>query len=387
MDGWHRASVADGERFQKGRPVKKTIARGFTLIELLVVIAIIGLLIAILLPALQAVRQSAATLQCAHQLRQIGLALRSYHNDHECFPTIAMGSGNMVNGKCLTGFVGWHALILPYIEQSDLYDQINFDVNFADLCGAQAMADGRIGAGHPNATAAASAVSMFLCPTESIGRTNAVGNALPAPTSYTGNIGWPPSSAGPASRPVHGGHYNGAFGVINRSAPAPWHRGAVTMRDFTDGLSHTVAVTERLVIRSQDYNAIESGAVDAREMAFCSLSSSSTTRTLDSYLDCQKRKLIMDAFYSASIGHAWISGWAPTANAYLHVLPPNGPNCHFHITGVDEGGHLASPASRHGGGVNVLMADGRVEWIGNSIDTHIWWSLGSRDGEEMVSYP
>lgn len=355
---------------------------GFTLIELLVVIAILGLLIAILLPALNAARQSVLTLECSNNLRQIGVALRTYHNDHGCFPTIAMGSGKLVDGKCLTGFVGWHPFMLPYLEQFALYDQINFDVNFADQCGANAMADGRIGAQHPNATAAGTIVSMFLCPAESMGRTNAVGDALPAPTSYTGNVGWPPSSVGPAAHPGHGGYYNGAFGVINASAPAPWHRGAVTMYDFTDGLSHTVAVTERLIIRSQDYDAIEAGRVEAREMAYCSLSSSSTTRTLDSFLDCQRKKLIMDPFYSASIGHAWISGWAPTANAYLHVLPPNGPNCHFHITGVDEGGHLASPASYHGGGVNALMADGRVEWIHNAIDTQIWWAMGSRDGGE-----
>lgn len=366
------------------RRIIKCYRAAFTLIELLVVIAIIGLLMAILLPAINAVRQSAATVQCANHLRQMGLALRNYHNDHECFPTIAMGSGKSVDGRCLTGFVGWHVFLLPYLEQSSLYDQTNFDVNFADLCGANAMADGRIGAQHPNATVAGTIVSFFLCPAESMGRTNAVGDSHPAPTSYTGNIGWPPSSVGPASNPIHGGHQNGAFGVINLSAPAPWHRGAVTMRDFSDGLSNTIAVTERLIIRSQDYNAIEAGGVDAREMAFCSLSSSSTTRTLDSYLGCQTKKLIMDPFYSASIGHAWISGWAPTANAYLHVLPPNGPNCHFHITGVDEGGHLASPASRHGGGVNALMADGRVEWISNSIDTQIWWGMGSRDGGELT---
>jgi prepilin-type N-terminal cleavage/methylation domain-containing protein/prepilin-type processing-associated H-X9-DG protein len=359
-------------------------ALGFTLVELLVVIAVVGLLAAILLPAVSAVQRAALTLQCSNRLRQIGLALLAYHADRGCFPVVAMGSGTLVDGACRTGFVGWHSFLLPYLEQSPLYDQINFDVNFADKCGVEAMEDGRIGALHPNATAAGTLVSAFLCPAETTERTNAAGDALPAPTSYAGNVGWPPSSVGPAAGPARGGYYNGAFGVVNASAPAPRHRGEVSERDFTDGLSHTIAVVERFVVRTQDYEKIEAGAVDARQTAFCSMSSPSTTRTLDSFLDCQTRKLLMDPFYSTTIGRAWISGWAPTANAYLHVLPPNGPNCHFHITGLDEGGHLASPASYHGGGVNVLMADGRVEWIDNAIDVRIWWAMGSRDGAETA---
>ena len=91
----------------------------------------------------------------------------------------------------------------------------------------------------------------------------------------------------------------------------------------------------------------------------------------------------MDPFYSASIGHAWISGWAPTANAYLHVLPPNGPNCHYHITGTAEGGHFASPSSRHGDLFHSLLADGRVIVIDNNVNLDVWWALGSRDGGEM----
>src|SRR5262245_5990658 len=97
--------------------------RAFTLIELLVVIAIIGILVALLLPAVQKVRDAAARAQCLNNLKQIGLALHNCHDTEKAFPAAANYSGQ-VNTWSI------HARLLPYIEQDALYRQINFTASF-----------------------------------------------------------------------------------------------------------------------------------------------------------------------------------------------------------------------------------------------------------------
>jgi prepilin-type N-terminal cleavage/methylation domain-containing protein len=176
-------------------------SRAFTLVELLVVIAIIGILIALLLPAVQYAREAARRTSCKNNLRQIGLALHLYHDVHRKFPPGVLGnSGSQAaNEKLHT----WHALVLPFLEQVNLQNRYDFNVRFD----------------HANNSAAVNeVVPVFVCPTMS--------TPLPqsgfAPNHYPGNAGVLP------------GQNDGLFFPMS----------TVAMQDVTDGTSATLAVGE-----------------------------------------------------------------------------------------------------------------------------------------------
>src|SRR5262245_39168230 len=119
---------------------------GFTLIELLVVIAIIAILIGLLVPAVQKVREAAARTQCQNNLKQIGLALHNYESTFKCFPT--SGEGNRNNATAFDVVSTW-TMILPYIEQGNVYQQINPNVYYLD---------------QPNQAPFQAVIPIYICP-------------------------------------------------------------------------------------------------------------------------------------------------------------------------------------------------------------------------------
>jgi prepilin-type N-terminal cleavage/methylation domain-containing protein/prepilin-type processing-associated H-X9-DG protein len=210
----------------------RTLRFGFTLIELLVVIAIIAILIALLVPAVQKVRESASRLQCANNLKQIGLAQHSYHDANKGFPPGYRATSPYVDGATDTmpGW-GWGAYVLPYLDQEPLYQQLN------------------LGQPVQNSAAIQTRLSVYICPSDLTPPTafavpDGFGNpiCLAAPSSYAACVGGDESdAAGP----------NG-LGILYRNS-------RTHMTDVTDGTSNTILIGERAWANA---NGIWAGAIN-----------------------------------------------------------------------------------------------------------------------------
>jgi prepilin-type N-terminal cleavage/methylation domain-containing protein/prepilin-type processing-associated H-X9-DG protein len=356
-------------------------SRGFTLIELLVVIAIIGVLIALLLPAVQQAREAARRAQCVNNLKQIGLALHNYLDTHRVFPS--NGSYWRCDADWVGGGFSTFGFLLPYVDQGTLADRLNFGNN-----------------GHPNGcsntfkniTVCQTRVSSFLCPSDDAENLTTSGVQPAADGSYTVNNGWPRQSTGYNGE--RGGHSatnwpigNGFMGShpsyigpslsesfwigLGAVAPFGWKVGD---KNFPDGLSKTAAYSERL---------INPGALvaDPRRNVWY-WGSGTTPQTLPQMADgC--RSTTTRSSVSVYPGGSWLSPIGDFGNTYQHLLTPNTRNCRYGASSTQtySGSNIAfTPSSNHGNGVNVLYADGSVDFISNSIDQKVWWALGTRDG-------
>jgi prepilin-type N-terminal cleavage/methylation domain-containing protein/prepilin-type processing-associated H-X9-DG protein len=235
--------------------------RGFTLIELLVVIAIIAVLIALLLPAVQAAREAARRAQCVNNMKQLGIAMHNYHDVVGAFPTSFWR--NTRNTTTTTTVDNnnrhsWFTMILPYVEQTPVYNNMNFSVPVGGTMTAIAGASvPSVDGGKVNSTAAMTVINVFTCPTDpapnfsqyarvdqGVGPSSNSGPKL----SYAGNLGdnhnddpaWWTFPNLPISRDNGYGEYNTETGIMCRSG------GTTSMRDVTDGLSNTFAAGESL---------------------------------------------------------------------------------------------------------------------------------------------
>ena len=218
-------------------------SRGFTLVELLVVIAIIGILVALLLPAVQAAREAARRIQCCNNFKQIAVAMHGYHSARNTFPP----GSQFAHDACDLNFYfegfGWGAFILPYLEQKDIYDNLTFDGVYPNRCKDQI---------NGNLNACGATLNVFLCPTDPQTEPRVERTSIPQDSNVD-------SSAG--GKDDHGrSNIAGAadsvdFSCSTRLGGPPWYpdpqangilRGWETsrIRDVPDGTSNTVLVGE-----------------------------------------------------------------------------------------------------------------------------------------------
>ena len=229
----------------------------FTLVELLVVIAIIGMLIALLLPAVQAAREAARRMSCSNNLKQIGLSLHNYHDTFNYFPP-AMKATNTPKVVC-HGF-GWAALTLPFIEQSNLGAQLDFDGTIVE------KVDANMNPVSGNALLAATLVPVFLCPSNLDRQLNECGDYWTtgsksledyvsaykrAPSHYSGISGEKISEEGKKNNDNSDHHLaNGIFPMPKENFDGNWQRTKFTLPQSVDfgsiegGTSNTIIVAE-----------------------------------------------------------------------------------------------------------------------------------------------
>ncbi len=319
-----------------GLRFNRTSRRGFTLIELLVVIAIIGVLIALLLPAVQAAREAARRAQCTNNLKQIGLGMHNYQSAVGTLPPGEKG--------CCWG--SWCVFLLPYVEQQTLYNAWNTVGNNAT------GPDGNFRySGNTNTTVTYTTVKAYTCPSDPNAGTRRYGGVTyhdyavnygnvdqeqNAGVPYLGLtfLGAPFTDMGSPNIDISG--YGVGFVTM----------GTVSFAQITDGLSNTLMASETLIGTAGDLR-----------------------------------------------GYTW---WGPAAS-FTAIIQPNSPLPDFMGNGGCVSNQFNPPCNRsapvvylgarskHPGGVVASMCDGSVRYIKNSINLYIWRALSTTKGGEVVS--
>jgi prepilin-type N-terminal cleavage/methylation domain-containing protein/prepilin-type processing-associated H-X9-DG protein len=302
----------------------KTCRRtGFTLIELLVVIAIIAILIGLLVPAVQKVREAAARTQCQNNLKQIGIAMHNYHGAYKRFPPGFTSAAATLDGPSLGPGWGWAAHLLPYLEQENVHRQIDFTKDIADPVNAQVRV---------------MSLSIFRCPSD-------------APFGSTFTV---TDDAGAAICDVAFGNYVGMAGVYevtgypdtSNGAPGVLLRNSrVRVIDITDGSSNTLFVGERASKRSPQttwVGAVTGASVPPQNPGY----------------DFEGPGILV------------LTNSGTIADGRV----PNNP--------LD---HVEDTNSMHMQGVNFLFGDGSVRIIQNTISPVVWVGITTRAGDEAVN--
>jgi prepilin-type N-terminal cleavage/methylation domain-containing protein len=327
---------------------------GFTLIELLVVIAIIAILIALLLPAVQQAREAARRTQCRNNLKQLGLALHNYLDQHTVFPPSGCISLTTTSQQPWSA----QAYILPFLDGSTIYNKINFSLGYHDPVNTSA---------YPPFGPAATRVPVLICPSDPNDRARVNASNVPEhyPLSYAANMG----------RYLI---FNPTNGLNGGAAFAP--NSKINSGSFTDGMSNTLGFAEVKLFTPRVHDA--TGV--ATEPTSASAVSAGYTA---------------GGAFSATNGHTeWVCGRA-IHNGFTTTFTPNTKVPHV-VSGVTydidvssnrEGTHLTNPTygiitarSFHVGIVQALLMDGSVRAVSENVDINVWRNLGTRAGGEVV---
>jgi prepilin-type N-terminal cleavage/methylation domain-containing protein/prepilin-type processing-associated H-X9-DG protein len=358
----------------------------FTLVELLVVIAIIGVLIALLLPAVQAAREAARRMQCANNLKQFGLALHNYHASFDCFPGIGTDGHGLAGASSLSNSMySVQSRLLPYMEQAQLRDLIDYSLPLL-------LSDGTHGTGNTFGyhvrDVVAKRLSVMSCPSDPIRDTISTGKWVFTDSTHSGT----------EETPTAPGNYVLNFGsdIFRISATTEWngekklasnglfyYNSCLGINAITDGTSNTMAMSEASITDGQSYPKMTLAEVQSQKLyrflvgTNLTLTTSGTTLVAD-YNELASKYGTTASSWSSYRCSSWI--WGPPYNCvYGAFLPPNSkvPSTNW----MNHGFYGAY--SYHSGGVNTVLADGSVRFVSETINYETWKAAATISGTEI----
>jgi prepilin-type N-terminal cleavage/methylation domain-containing protein/prepilin-type processing-associated H-X9-DG protein len=351
-----------------GEPIVKTNSLGrkaaFTLVELLVVIAIIGVLVALLLPAVQAARESARRMTCTNHIKQVALALANYESTYGRLPRMQYRNATSAHW----GGSGALLKVLPFLEQSAVDRNFNIDLNFD-------------ASANDSENASRARIKVFRCPSDNPFRGAHAGNNFAVCAGSTVNI-WGGKSNFDAD------FSSFANGMFTRGKE-------IRLSEVTDGLSNTAMLSE-LLIGDNNVGHVSDADIVRHSSAGAAMSLFADVE-FPTPAELQSVGATCDAMDTAEMpaNSQCARQWAaphPASTVFNTAAPPNFKHrtCAFVAAGysrcVDSGG-IYPARSRHPGGVNAGLGDGSVRFVSGNIDILVWQRVGARgDGNANGSF-